>query len=371
MAFGITKSRPSPIAIDFGADTLKCLQIIPGDPPELIALASVTVPEHARTDLNSRMKHLAEALPAALRQQPFRGRRVMLSIPAFQTLIHNLDIPKSDPKDLDQLVQLALRERLNVEPSRMVIRNFPAADVTRGGAARQEVVTLAAGRDVVMRYLDLANRCKLEVAGMHSEPPCLLRAFAATAGRDAAKALMYVDLGAATTKLIVAHGQTMVLAKTIHAGGDQLVRKLAEAQRIGFDEARLARLAEASGGGGGGVATVRSTATSTTAFDNSDGEETCDTLDCLIDEMRLTLRHYRARHPERPVHKIIFVGGEATQTRLCQRLARALGVAAQLGDPFARLSRVNAGGAALGLDLSRPQPGWAVPLGLCLSDANL
>ena len=30
MAFGITKSRPSPIAIDFGADSLKCLQIVPG-----------------------------------------------------------------------------------------------------------------------------------------------------------------------------------------------------------------------------------------------------------------------------------------------------------------------------------------------------
>ena len=133
MAFGITKSRPSPIAIDFGADSLKCLQIVPGDRPELVALGAATLPETARTDLGARMKFLAEALPAVLRTHPFRGRRVMLSIPAFQTLIHTLDIPKSDPADLDALVQVALRERLAVEPSRMVIRNFAGG---RGHARR-------------------------------------------------------------------------------------------------------------------------------------------------------------------------------------------------------------------------------------------
>ena len=367
MAFGITKSRPSPIAIDFGADSLKCLQIIPGSTPELVALGTATLPETARADLNARMKFLAEALPAVLRTQPFRGRRVMLSIPAFQTLIHNLDIPQSDPGDLDALVQVALRERLAVEPSRMVIRNFPAARIERKGVTRQEVVTLAAGRDVVMRYLDLANRCKLEVAGMHSEPPCLLRAFAATAGRAAAGATMYADLGAATTKLIIAHGPTMVLAKTVHAGGDQWVRRLAESRSMGFDEARLARFAEASGGG---TSTATTTAT-LDAVDNSAGDETCDSVDCLIDEMRLTLRHHRSRHPDRPVDKIVFVGGEATRRDLCQRLARSLGVAAQLGDPFARLDRSGLAGPPTGIDLSRPQPGWAVPLGLCLSDANL
>ena len=58
MAFGFTKTKFSPIAIDFGSDSLKLLQIIPTDPPQLVAAASSTIPEHARTDDNDICRRL-------------------------------------------------------------------------------------------------------------------------------------------------------------------------------------------------------------------------------------------------------------------------------------------------------------------------
>jgi hypothetical protein len=51
----------------------------------------------------------------------------------------------------------------------------------------------------------------------------------------------------------------------------------------------------------------------------------------------------------------------------CEQIARALGISAQLGDPLARLARSSRGHAPEGLDMRQPQPGWAVPMGLCLS----
>ncbi|MEO0513933.1 MAG: pilus assembly protein PilM [Planctomycetota bacterium] len=366
MAFGKPKSRLSPIGIDFGADSLKLLQIVPGDPPELVALGSATVPEEARTDLKARQAFLQEALPSLLRRHAFKQKRVMLSIPAFQTLVNHFVINRVEAKEIDGQVDLALRTRLGVEPNSMVIRNYPGAEMYRDGSPKQEVITFAAHRDIVMRYIDMANRLKLEVVGMHCEAPCVLRAFehVGQAGpNDRGRTVAYIDLGAATTKIIIARGAKMLLAKTVHAGGDQWTRKLATDHNMEFAEARLARVAEASGDGPA-VATATSAATDAEPMD-------CETTECLIDELGLTFRHYQSRYPDQPIEKIVFLGGEANRIQTCQQLARSVHVAAQLGDPFARLSRINAGDSPMGIDLAQPQPGWAVALGLCLSEANL
>ncbi|MEL7089632.1 MAG: pilus assembly protein PilM, partial [Planctomycetota bacterium] len=306
---------------------------------------------------------------------PFKNRRVMLSTPAFQTLVHNLLISRGEPKEIDGMVDLALRERLGVEPTRMVIRNYPGAEVFRDNAPKQEVITFAAGRDIVMRYVELANRLKLEVVGMHCEADCVLKAFshlsATRALEDRQRPIAFIDLGAATSKIIVARGGRMLLAKTVHAGGDQWTRKLATQQHMDFAEARLARVAEASADRpgadrGGGSATL------TPADESpSGGPLDCETTDCLIDELRMTFRHYDQRYPAEPIEKLVFIGGEANRISTCRQLARAVHLPAQMGDPFARLSRTNAEASPLGVDLSQPQPGWAVALGLCLNEANL
>ncbi|MEE9405043.1 MAG: pilus assembly protein PilM [Algisphaera sp.] len=356
MAFGKPKTRISPIGIDFGADSVKLLQIIPGDPPQLVALGAATIPEEARQDANLRMAFLAEALPNLLRRHPFRNRRVVLSIPSFQAMVHNVIVPDEGDEDLDSLVRMALQERLEINADDLILRNFPGAEIMRGDQKMREVIVFGARRNVATRYADLANRMKLEVVGMHGEAPCILKAFghleSARTAKDRGRAVVYIDLGAATSKLIVAQGGAMVLAKTIHAGGDNYTRRLAGEKSIAFEEARLARMTS-----GGAVATA-----------SAQSSASCDITECLVDELRMVVRHYEARYPKQPIEKLVFVGGEANRHGLVSELARSVRLAAQMGDPFARLSRVGGPSGPLPIDLSQPQPGWAVPLGLCLSE---
>ena len=100
-------------------------------------------------------------------------------------------------------------------------------------------------------------------------------------------------------------------------------------------------------------------------------EINADTMECLVDELQLCLRYHQTLFPKHPIEKLVFLGGEAKQVKTCQTIARALRVAAQLGDPLARLARVGSSKTASNVDLDQPQPGWAVPMGLCLSEANL
>lgn len=387
MAFGFNKQRYSPIAIDFGADSLKLLQIVPTNPPQLVAAGAATVPEQARTNSGQRYTFLAEAMKNLLATQPFKGRRAMLSIPAFQTLVQHLEIAAGPHENLEAQIGLHLQQRLNVDPSRTVVRHYPVTQVVREGGTQQELICLAASREAVMRYIDLARRCKLDIVGMHGEPLCLLKSFGhmQAGGSESSGAVCYIDIGSATTKVVIAHGSKMVFSKLIHAAGDQMTRHYATQKQVGFMEARSARISHAMGietpalaSISAGVETIpalipahdplasEATSRAWQATDNRD-----ETLECLIDELQLCLRYYSNLFPQQEVTKLVFLGGESMHKEICQSIARTVHIAAQLGDPFARLMRIGKSKRPTGVNLEHPQPGWAVPMGLCVRESNL
>ncbi len=420
MIFGFSNPRYAPIAVDFGADALKLLQVVPTDPPQMVAAASVAVPAATRGNPGLRNAFLADALKALLRTGIFKGRRAILSLPAYQTLVHNLQITPGDEGETAIQIEQHLRQRLNIEPTRMVIRHFSVGPVMRDGANKEEIICLAASRDVVMAHLDIAQRARLDVVGMHSEPVAILKAFGHLFRRqdDAERTVGFIDIGAATTKVVIAQGGHMVFAKTIHAAGEHLTRQRAQAQGVEFAEARQMRIEEAAAGRAahqvreaeaadaavaavaaaprrtGGLAVLESQLAAQSASEagqeersstaGADGnhsrrcgaaaraaEGANETIDCLIDELQLCTRYYQSMFPQRPLEKLVFLGGEAHQVSLCQKVARALRIGAQLGDPLARLARASAAKDAIKIDMRQPQPGWAVPLGLCLSEPNL
>ena len=381
MAFGFSKTRFSPIAVDFGADSLKLLQIGLDEPPSWVAAAAQPLPESARHDTAERLDFLERVLKDMFKDPSFRGRRVMCSIPAFQTLVHHFELPTAAAgEDLQSQVELELRQRLNIEPTRMVMRLFKMDPVMRPNGSRQRVICLAAKRDAVMAYVELLQRCKLEVVGMHSEPLCILRAFSHLYRRqsDTQRTTCFIDIGAATTKVVIAHGADMVFAKGIDVGGDMLVRALASRSQISFAEARKAvvdgeaerstALLDPSAGTSQGVLDALS------EFDLSDrsiASPDQQMLECLVDELRLSLRYYAGLYRDREIDKLVFLGGAANNAVLCQRVAEAMNMTAMIGDPLARLIRDPDSAAHGTVQMDQPQAAWATPMGLCLSEANL
>jgi Tfp pilus assembly PilM family ATPase len=239
------------------------------------------------------------------------------------------------------------------------------------------------------------------VIGMHAEPLAILRAFAHLyrSEADKARTTCFLDMGATTTKVVIAHGEKMMFAKAIHAAGDHLTRDRAALDRLNFEEARTLRMREttpapaappahdeevlaavagqaAGKSGFGGVATAVAPLTHAVPVTagqsrNPPPAQGSETIDCIIDELQLCVRYHQNLFPDRPIEKLVFLGGESHHLANCQRIARALRIGAQLGDPMARMVRLNQLGETTGVNMRQPQPGWAVPLGLCLSEANL
>lgn len=403
MGFSWSRKTSTPIAVDFGSDSVKVLQLLPEDPPQLAAAAAIAIPDHLRRDADAHQQFLTQELRRVIREAGFTGRRVVASISAAHTYVQHVRLAKTEGVPVLAQIETELRGRLPLDPAAMVIRHVTVGDVFADGAAKQEVICLAASREVVMRSIHIVRQAGLDVVGMHCEPMAILEAFAHLFRRadDVNRTSLFVDIGGATTKALIAHGRQLVFAKTIHVGGDHFIRQLAAHAGVPLEEARRLHIGGSGalpsplaapndpapvtterrrGGTIPGMATLGDAEAAPSAPvaapvaarpAGAVAVETGEMLDCLIDELQLCIGYHAAMFHERPIEKIVFLGGESRQIATCQQIARALRLPAQLGDPLVRVVRHKATPPPASVDLRQPQPGWAVPMGLCLLPTNL
>jgi type IV pilus assembly protein PilM len=439
--FGFLKSivapGANPIGVDFGTDCLRMaqIQVIDGE-PRIVAAASADVPTHVRNDPNARNSFFVETVRDLLSQGKFKGRQAVLALPAAQMYIQHLRIPRMDDEALRKALPWEARGKLPIDPSHAVLRHTVAGEIYQDSEPKDEVILMAAARDLVNGLLAAAAKAKLDVIGMNVEPMAIVDCFSHIYRRkpDHSAINCYVDIGYKSSRAFIAEGPKVLFARSIPVGGEQLNRAVAAALGIGAEEAKLLRIKlcqaqpaldesrarrevrtgelpadgtvvaaapEAAAEGGfallnaslaasekssreeGGVATIAAApviAAAATVSRKPNGklpsdpaeqivlvEEAChEPLGKLIDELNLCRRYYETTFQNKPVERLVFVGGEAKQRRLCQHIAREMALAAQVGDPIVRMGRISEVGIESGLDRRQPQPAWATAIGLSL-----
>jgi len=385
MPFRFRNNRLTPIGINMGGEHVRLLQLTAGPDPQVVAAASRAVPADVRHDPHELVAYQSRAVSELYREGGFTGRSATVSIPAAAMFVQHLRLNRAEGTDADRQVFEHLQEALGVDPSHLVVRQVDVGDAESDGASRREVICMATARRQIMHYVAMLKQARLRVAGVHGEPSAINAAYADRFRRadDDHHMTMYVDIGAAGTKVVIAHGAHMVFAKMISVGGDQLDRQFAEQLQVDVSEARDRRRRQAgtwtkSADGADdhadmssdalamaasrrtGVATLEASAPQPETI-AAEGEM----LDCLIDELRLCVGYHSSLFVNRPIERVVFLGGEANQATMCRRIAETLGVPGELGDPLGALTRASDARPPVGVDLRHPQPAWAVPLGLC------
>jgi type IV pilus assembly protein PilM len=431
--FGFLKSiaaNANPIGVDFGSDCLRMVQVqVTDGEPRITAAASADVPAHVRNDPNARTAFFAETARDLLVQGKFKGRQVVLALPAAQMYIQHLRLPRMDDDALKKALPWEARGKLPIDPSHALLRHTVAGEIYQDSEPKDEVILMAAARETVSGLLASAAKAKLDVLGMNVEPMAIVDCFNHVYRRkqDQTAINFFVDIGYKSSRAIIAEGSRILFARAIPIGGEHLNRAVAQALGIGAEEAKLLRIklcqvqpsldehrarqeiqsAEATteappqegfallnaslaaaGKSQNAVATAPTTTSTTIAppaapraargkLPTDPAEQIVlveeaihEPLVRLIDELGLCRRYYETTFQNKPVDKLVFVGGEAKQRRLCQHIARDMCLAAQVGDPLVRMGRISEIGIETGIDRRQPQPGWATAIGLSLGPTH-
>jgi Tfp pilus assembly PilM family ATPase len=422
MGFGVKKSNVSPIAVDFGVGCLRVAQLEMTERPRLSAWAEVRTPEELLDQDGERLNFQAGALKQAIGDAGFRGKRAMCSVSALRTIAQSVQVPRVGTIGTQAVLE-QLAKAAGVETYGMITRWHEVAEVTRSGQKCAEIMCMAMGREIVTSHMRALRAARLEPVGIHCEHAAMIRSFDRVTQRASDETLLslLVDLGYGSTKVAVAEGRELLLAKTIPVGGLALDKELAGLWSCTSDEAHERRMATVeelsavgdlsqeapappqgesgesgsasmSGGSpllramrmGGTKATApeqerrigsaapglrglgEAPAQPQPAHASGDSAMASECVSMLTDEISMFLRYFRALVPGRDIGRAIFVGGQARDIALCRRIARTIRVATHVADPMAWVQRPENEPTLAG-----PQPGWAVALGLAVSRADL
>ena len=360
MAMKIVKGRILPIGVDLGTSGVKLAQLREANGThELVATAKVDLPPECRADFRAQLAFYASAVRKTVASGGFRSRECVLSIPAEATFVHHVKVPRSAPEQLRKAVLAEIEGKLPFPAKDAEIRHIIAGDVVGEGEPKQEVIVVAASRKTVVSQLAMARRARLQVGGVNVECCAIVDCFARLFRRmdDERRAILFVDIGQATTQVVLSHGSRLVFARNLATAGNQFDQAIADRMGIGREEASELRREVAALDEGNPVR-----------------EELyrilTDTLGALADEITQCIRYYEAVFRRQDIERAIFLGGQANDRRICQVLAQQLNLPAQIGDPLVRVGSTQAGGLDAGLDRREPQPGWAVAVGLSLGGTN-
>jgi Tfp pilus assembly PilM family ATPase len=186
-------------------------------------------------------------------------------------------------------------------------------EIYDGGAeAKQELIVVAVAQATRDAYMDMARRGGLYVVAISIEAyaivNCFARQFHRTSGSTGV--VMFIDIGAESTQVVIAHDNSIVFARNLLMG--------------------------------------------------------CKQLDPLTNELAKCLRYHETAFRDGGVQTIIFSGGGAYDMDICRVIAKRLNIRAQIGNPLVDIDIAKGFRTNAGLDLGDPIPDWAVAVGLSL-----
>ncbi|HWB53590.1 MAG TPA: pilus assembly protein PilM, partial [Tepidisphaeraceae bacterium] len=335
------------------------------------------VPNHVKKDFRARLDFFVHSVREALVTGGFAGRQVILALPAASMFIGHLRLAKMEGQTLTQSLAWEIRGKIPIEPAQAVLRHLIAGEVFVDQEPRDEIIVLASRKEVVDGLLESAKKARLDVVGMNVEMGAIVDCFSNVYRRktDADATNCFVEIGSIGTRVIVSRGGHILFARGIPVGASELDTTIAKELRMDL-EAAAARRRQLAAKTADEPALVAAGAEVGAAFGEERRRDLRDADDDpanheingvyatvaekLVEELTLCRRYYESTFPGRQVDRLIFVGGGASDRKLCQEIARGMGLPAQVGDPLVRVE----GRHLLDGEGKKPHPAWAVAVGL-------
>ncbi|MGI8559569.1 MAG: type IV pilus assembly protein PilM [Solirubrobacteraceae bacterium] len=171
-----------------------------------------------------------ETLSAALRELFSRGKfgkRVRIGVANQRIVVRRLELPPiSDPKELATAVRFQAQDEIPMPLDSVVLDFHSLGIVDTVNGPRQQVVLVAARREMVDRVLQAARGAGLRPEGVDLSAFAMIRALRPPQA-PADERVLYLAVGG-LTNLAIAEGSTCQFTRVIGGGLEQMVVEVAE-----------------------------------------------------------------------------------------------------------------------------------------------
>ncbi len=327
------------IGIDIGTSSVKMVELkMNGNKPSLVNYAWMPI-DNLLDDRGIKESYFEVALPEYLKRMlkegNFSSREAIFSIPSFGGLITLIEFPNIGKKELDQAIRFEAKKYIPMSlddvalswevikkeiPSRILDRSNvaeekkPATEEENDEESKLEVLLVAAPKNKVAKYEQLAVATKLKLHSIEIESFSLVRSLV---GNDQGN-FVIVDIGSRICNIILVEKGVIKANRNMDAGGRDITKVIARSINVDAERAEKLKIA-------------------TNNFLSVESNMKFPVIDLIIGEVARVVKAYGKGGNEAALDGIILSGGTARLSGLDEYFSKALNIKAIIGNPLSRV----------------------------------
>ena len=236
----------TPVSIDIGSYSVKVAQLRGGrGGVRAFRCAEQPLPADFHWDPGTDVAPLVEAIRLALRTAGIRTRSAIISLPRRHVTARISAFPPADRAQLQRVVEYDLADHIPF-PVEQVVVDFQPLGPSFDPPGMVDVLVVAAQRDLVRQYLDLAKALGLRLSALTVDAFALHDLVALRrVQRDGAPGLcLALEIGRRSTLINVSDEARLRLTRSVPLGGLQLTTALRDEFGLSPEEAELRKQEE-------------------------------------------------------------------------------------------------------------------------------
>lgn len=361
MMFGLFKHRSKTcIGLDIGTSSIKMVQLkrsegrykleTYGELQTYGYLEKLNDPFQTKS-LKMLESQVVEMIKKLFKETEVSTKRAAISIPIFSSFVSVIDLPPMSEKELSRALVFEAKRYIPISLSEVRIDWKVIGKEKMGSEEKKDlfkfrVLLIAVPKEVIDKYLRIANRLNLKLLALELESFSYIRALV---GNDKSTACI-LDLGARSTSFTIVDKGLIQMSHSLDIAGSELTRALAHGMGIDFQRAEMYKKQrglnhqELEAGG--------------------EAKEIILTLiDKIVFEIERMISVYQTK-TKRKVTKLILGGGSGSLIGLNDYLEKKLNIEIIMGNPWVKVSYP----PILESILKEIAPRFAVAIGLAMRE---
>lgn len=283
---------------------------------------------------------LAAQLKSFWKRAGFRQRRVQIGVANQKIVVRAMDFPVVEENELRAALEFQAQEAIPIPVEEAVLDYQVMSTYTdEEGTAKQRILLVAAQKDMIRRFVEVARKATLQVEGIDLQAFALARALGE--GPDlsvepvAGGAVAMVNIGTGITNLVVVLAGVPQFTRVISLGSEGMIESLA--RDCGVDTEGAWRFAVTVGlrGPEGDTELPEDIGDELAEQVHVSLENSCETF---ADEIRRSIDYYHTQSEGAEVSRVLVTGDGALVRNLPSYLANVLHIETALGDPLQRVA---------------------------------
>jgi type IV pilus assembly protein PilM len=342
-------ARKNFFGLDIGNSSIKLVHL-QKDPQgsKLLAFGLAPTPGNGMSsEADFDKEAIVEIIRRLVKETKVNTNLAIVSLPESQIFTRVIEMPIMSDKELESAIKFEAEQYIPRPLAEVSLRWQILSKGDKAKGQRMEILLVAAPLSLIDKYAEIISRADIKPIAMETD--LLAQARSLVGNNPYSPTTMIISIGSTNSDFSIIRGGMVSFTRSIGAGGVNMTRSISTDLSIDSEQAEQYKKTY-------GLLENQMEGKVMAAIKPS--------FELIVTEIKKAIAFYQTKNPNDQVKRLVLAGGTAKLPGLLIFLANALGIEAQVGDPWFNIKK----DPSIENQLAEDAPIYATAVGLALKE---